>query len=156
MSGPKTNAQPLGEGGVKEAKVLTPWWVFFPLKGLTISDETHDLLDPLFGDATILSKEHAKQIVLLMNVDLRTKESFRLLMKSPAIPAEYHSFIAVKRSSRITLGERKLQRREAKNVLVKARLRAERLSALLTLVLLMDSKNWSTSGLVGASAIQCC
>ena len=154
MSGPKTNAQPLGEGGVKEAKVLTPWWVFFPLKGLTISDETHDLLDPLFGDTTILLKAHAKQIVSLMILNSRQtsekndEEFLRIVMERAAIPAEFNSFIAVKRSSRITFGEKKLPGRETKDLLVKARCRAERLSALLTLALLMDSKTWSTSGLV--------
>jgi len=41
---------------------IRSWWIFHPYIGLNITDEIPDLDESaMFGDATIISKEHKKQ-----------------------------------------------------------------------------------------------
>ncbi|GAI56148.1 unnamed protein product, partial [marine sediment metagenome] len=46
-------------------QVQGKWWILFPLRGLHITDEHPNLKNPIFGDATIISRSHIREIVQL-------------------------------------------------------------------------------------------
>ncbi len=68
MSGQSNPTTVEPAGGSPQA---SSWWVFFPFKGLDISDEQPDLEAPLFGDATIISKKHMVQLVPRLKMNER-------------------------------------------------------------------------------------
>lgn len=91
-------------------------WRFFPLYGLTISDDTSGLNDPLFGDATLLSRD---AMLTLSRDKTVNAEAADILAGKPitqvlgpeklsnlnvplelAIDYQPHSFIAVRRDKK--------------------------------------------------------
>lgn len=54
------------EGKEQQDKEEADWWLFYPLCGLDITDATHGLRKPLFGDVTLVSKRHLPAIIGLM------------------------------------------------------------------------------------------
>lgn len=91
-------------------------WRFFPLYGLTISDDTSGLNDPLFGDATLLSRD---AMLTLSRDKTLNAEAADILAGKPmtqvlgpeklsnlnvplelAIDYQPHSFIAVRREKK--------------------------------------------------------
>ncbi|MDC4225193.1 MAG: hypothetical protein MPW14_18140 [Candidatus Manganitrophus sp.] len=132
------------------------WWVFYPLKGIDVTGPVNDLLnDPLFGDATIISKNHIKDIVLSLKLnEQKTPEhdhekSLIFLMEHAGIDGEFHSFMAVCRSSpprRLIKGKGDFV--SSMGLDKKARLRASQLVSALALSILAKSKTWQTCGMV--------
>lgn len=144
-----TTAEPTG--GSPQA---SSWWVFLPFKGLDISDEQPDLEAPLFGDATIISKKHMVRLVprLRMNERMapgRDHEADLLyLLQNATFREDFQSFVAVRRSARIDQSDARRSQATYGYIVQKAKVRAERIASLLSLVLLTNSETWSTCGLV--------
>jgi len=131
------------------------WWVLYPLKGLDVTDPLNDLLNnPLFGDATILSKNHIKDIVSSLKLNERetTKHDHErdliFLMEHAGISGEFHSFMAVCRSSSQSRRRDKRGFVHSRHLDKKAKLRASQLVAALALSIMAASKTWQTCGMV--------
>src|SRR5690348_12769127 len=45
------------------------WWFLYPVTGLSLLDDSHDLEQPMLGDATILSTQHVDQIMALIGAN---------------------------------------------------------------------------------------
>jgi len=140
----------------------TNWWVFFPILGLDLIDEQHDLDRPMFGDATLISKSHIAQIVPLLKLNERgisshDNEGFitDLLVKHATLRKEFHSYIAVKRkgSSKI-YREKKGSAGPKIEIIEMATQRAAQIGALLSLSIISGSREWKTCGFVSQTGDQ--
>jgi hypothetical protein len=121
------------------------WWVFFPLCGLEITDEAHDLDSAMFGDATILSKRHIEEVVRRAPLDAITEKQIVHVMEAwPYVP--FHSLVAIRRSEKRS-SEPKRPGVDL-SVIDAAADRAHQLGALLCLGVLARSKVGRTCGLV--------
>jgi hypothetical protein len=127
-------------------KDLNIWWTFFPVKGFELLDESFNFTDPLFGDATIISKRHIKGIIshidfnesLSKNHDHDSDITF--MMENLLSKEDYHSLIAIRRRGT-------LEKVDKTPVVVElSKKRAYSISAMLTLMFLADNKK--TCGLV--------
>jgi hypothetical protein len=116
------------------------WWSLFPIFGLDLLDENYNFSRPLFGDATIISKRHIKQIIsqLKLNDDTSFDHERDLLdhIERMVNDVDYHSYIAVRRHG------------TADNVEKSSSNRAYSISAIVSLMLLASSNDGRTSGLV--------
>jgi hypothetical protein len=131
------------------------WWVFYPVKGLDITDEEADLDQPLFGDATVISKKHIRKLVPLLRLNERGAPGHDheadtiLIIEKNTFSTDFHSFIAVLRSgSRPPTGNFEDDSKEPDLIEKKARPRAKAVAALLALAFLANSKKWLTCGTV--------
>lgn len=135
---------------VHEAEIQSkPWWIFFPFKGFFPTNKGHDLVRPIFGDITIVTKKHLHQIVPMLKANQRMapghdhEKDIHLLLEHTAKGEVFESYIAVKRTGRhLSNGSRDNELvRAAKN-------RAFSVAALLTIVFLCTNKRGETCGLV--------
>ncbi len=125
-----------------------PCWVLFPLRGLDITDEQHDLFQPAFGDFTVVSKNHIRQIIKLLNLSKdpvhgeQNEHDTIYMVENATFREDFHSFIAVRRRGNFSI----------KNPMPKwvkdAKARSYQIAALFTLVLLAESASGETCGLV--------
>ncbi len=140
----------------------TNWWVFFPILGIILTDELHDLDQPMFGDATLISKSQMAQIVPLLKFNERgtsgqDNEKFitELLVKHATLSKEFHSYIAVKRKGPSKLYKEKNDKSGHKIVIVgQATQRAAQIAALLSLSIISGNQEWKTCGLVSQAGDQ--
>src|SRR4051794_32752805 len=93
------------------ARVQDTWWILYPMYGLEITDEKADLDHPMFGDCTIVSKQHFPQIADLVmapgrlferNLTLEQERTYNIHTMEFAVGAEpytdrplLHSFLAI-------------------------------------------------------------
>lgn len=134
----------------------TMWWTFFPLKGLDITDRGHDLDTPLFGDATIISKRHVRQIVPLLRMNERMSPGHDheggvvFMMEHATFQSDFQSFIAVKRYGRqyTAMSETQEASNAVSSLAKDAARRAYTVASVLGLVLLARSSSGDTCGLV--------
>jgi hypothetical protein len=134
----------------------TNWWVFFPILGIEITDEQHDLDQPIFGDATLVSKSHIAQIVPLLKLNEQGTSShdnekfiMDLLIEHATLRKKFRSYIAVKRKGLASLhGEKRVGDGNSIVIVEKAAHRAAQIVALLALSLISNSSEWETCGLV--------
>lgn len=124
-----------------------PWWVFFPLKGLEITDPKHDLKTPLFGDTTVIARSQMKRIVPLLKLNKRhapghDHEADILHLVTWAGGEEYSSYVAVKRTGQAGHGVNDNRLADA------AEDRAFVVAAVLSIVFLAESRRGETCGLV--------
>jgi len=126
------------------------WWMFYPIKGLDITDTEHDLLDPMFGDCTLISRHHIQQIVPLLRLNERMapghdhERDVTYMLENATLREDFQSFVAVRRTG-IPSNE---SPRELLPFLQSAKLRAYEVSALLSLVLLARGRSGVAIGLV--------
>lgn len=126
------------------------WWMFYPIKGLDVTDEEHDLLDPMFGDCTLISRNHIQQIVPLLRLNERMapghdhERGITYMLENATLREEFQSFVAVRRTG-IPSNE---SPRKLLPFLQSAKLRAYGVSALLSLVFLARDRSGATIGLV--------
>ena len=124
------------------------WWILFPLRGLDVIDEHPDLKNPVFGDATIISKSHIREIVqsAKFNVAMAPghdhEKDIIFMIEHATLEEEYQSLVVVRRSGKLGYGS------ESSKTLYQARSRAVQISATLALIFLAVSENGLTCGLV--------
>jgi hypothetical protein len=122
------------------------WWIFHPLKGLDITDEFHDLDSPMFQDATIISRKHIRQIIA-NKMKLNEKNQHEIISLFDPDPRfdwgeGFQSFIAIRRTG-------VMNSRNFRPPLVKdSYARAQRIGALLGLILLAENSHGETCCLV--------
>lgn len=134
--------------------VATTWWVFFPLVGLEITDGDSGLDSPMFGDATVLSKAHIRQIVSRLNLNERVSpghdhdRDIVVCMENMTLRDNFHSFIAVKRqgSAKVRVPD-DAPMRFRNEIIERAKPRASRIASLLAIALIAEDKKWRTCGL---------
>ena len=130
----------------------TDWWIFYPLKGLRITDKLHSLDHPLFGDATIISRQHIKDIVALLKLNETMVKghdhegSVTYFFENLAFDEEFESFIAVKRSGPSRIQTKKQS--HIKEIIDLADKRSRQIASLLQLAFLCSGKEWRTCALV--------
>lgn len=126
------------------------WWIFYPIKGLDIADEKHDLLEPMFGDSTLVSRKHVRQIVPLLHLNERMapghdhEHDITYMLENATLSDEFQSYVAVRRTGIPSVKSPWYP----SPILQSAKSRAYEISALLSLVLLTRSKSGVTFGLV--------
>ncbi len=125
------------------------WWIFFPLRGLDLIDKHPTLKKPLFGDATLLSKSHVKEVVHEAKINEKGspghdhEKDITMLIESKALNEEYQSLVAVRRTGKLSSGLR-----EPSKIFYHAYSRASEISATLALIFLSRNKRGLTCGLV--------
>lgn len=132
-----------------------PWWIFYPLKGFDISDEEHDLSNPMFSDTTIVSKRHMPQIIKLLKLNEQGDTSYDhearaiSLIENSTLGERFHSFIAVKRLGLVLSSiEPELHCDLIPEIGDNAKKRASQLASLLELSVLAENENWQTCALL--------
>jgi hypothetical protein len=126
------------------------WWMFYPIKGLDITDEEHDLLNPMFGDCTLISRNHIRQVVPLLRLNERMapghdhERDITYMLENATLRDEFQSFVAVRRTGIPP----NASPRDLPPFLQSAKLRAYEVSALLSLVMLARNRSGTTIGLV--------
>jgi hypothetical protein len=124
------------------------WWGFFPLKGLEITNQQSDLSEPIFQDATIISRNQVDEIVPLLKLNETMapghnhEADFTYMFKNAALRWQFESFIAVRRTGIISPTSHDPQ------VVEDMRSRAYSVAALLSLVFFARSPSGKTCGLV--------
>lgn len=124
------------------------WWVLYPLRGLDVTDDYHELDEPIFGDVAVISKQHIRQIVPLLKLNERMspghdhERDITYMLEHATLKEEFQSFIAVRRTGFIS------DEGHEPPLVKDARLRAYQFAALLALVFLAKSKSGQTCGLV--------
>jgi len=132
----------------EETEQTKTWWVFFPVKGLDVLNKRHDLDKPLFGDATLVSKKHIRQIVHLLEANKRMggdhdhERDIIYMMEHATLTEDFQSLIAVQRSGTISEEDRNPQ------IVRDSAARAYQIVALLALVFLARSHSGQACGLV--------
>lgn len=120
------------------------------MKGLDISDEEHDLPAPMFGDCTLVSRNHIPQIVPLLRLNERKApghdhaHDVTYMLENATFHEEFQSFVAVRRTGIPSRGNPM----EPPPFLRSAKSRAYEVSALLSLVLLSRGRSKAAIGLV--------
>ena len=77
------------------------WWIFYPIKGLDIVDEKHDLLEPMFGDCTLVSRKHVRKIVPLLRLNERMapghdhEHDITYMIENATRRGEFQSFVVL-------------------------------------------------------------
>lgn len=128
-----------------------PWWAFYPLVGIDITDSEPDLDTPLFGDCTIISRRHIERVVdwLYQNRDLRVQDTQwqtgALLRELERLAGSefFDSMLAVRSTG--ALDSREL---DHNNLEIKTGVRAREVSSCLALVFLARRHHPSTFSLV--------
>lgn len=122
--------------------------MFFPMKGISITDEHPQFQKPVFGDATLVSRSHVREFVPWLKLNERMsprhnhEADVTYMLEHATLQEEFQAFIAVRRTGILT-------ERTFRQVLVEqARSRASQIAATLALVFLLDSKTGKTCGLV--------
>ena len=133
------------------------WWFLFPLRGLDISDDQHDLENPIFGDFCIISRKHLKDLVQMFNsltkippekMEKETSDIVSLIKWVSSkegfhsAKEDFHSFIAVKRTGIYVSGGKTSELEKI------SKIRAYQISALLTLVTLGENTEGNACGLI--------
>lgn len=132
----------------KPLSVAEAWWLFFPFKGLEVTNKTPDLHAPLFGDFSIINKEHMNKIVPQLKLNQRMvpghdhESDILFIVKRATFGEDFHSFISVRRTGKIE------PRKNLESLMSAAEKRAHEVSALLGLCFLCDNKRTETCGLV--------
>jgi len=131
-----------------DREAVKPWWIFFPLKGFTLTNKRHDLRKPIFGDVTIVARDHMENIVSLLNLNKMISKQHNhesdvlYMLQNATLGEDFQSFISVKRSGRVKTRELR------SSMVVAAESRAYEIAALLTLAFLYQNKLGGTCGLV--------
>jgi hypothetical protein len=124
------------------------WWILYPFRGLDIADEQHDVINPAFGDFTIIAKKHIRQIIPLLNFTddpvhgKQNEQDVIYMVENATLREDFHSFIAVRRKGIINKEE--LVPEIEKNT----RVRAYQIASLFTILFLAESSSGGTCGLV--------
>ncbi len=119
------------------------WWVFYPLTGLSITGPLDSLETPIFGDATIVSKEQADVLLEQIDPDRKTDSKSDLpFVVNYRLPlhTNFHSHLAIRRRGSMPKGH--LSSEDSVRSLSSDRARG--LAALLTVVFLASSLNGKT------------
>lgn len=134
---------------------MTTWWIFYPVKGLDIADERPDLDAPMFGDATLISKKHIRQVVPLLKLNEGGvsghdhEKDVTYILEHATFKEEFHSMIAVKRKGPIEpIQAQSTLDSPFRKLSILAEKRASKIAALLSLSVLSESKDWNTCALV--------
>lgn len=125
----------------------TDWWFFFPLKGIHLKDINHNIQSPIFGDATIIAKNHVDQIVSMLNIgEIADKNKhvndITYMMRNATFYENFSTFIAVRRTGEL------LKDKKRKRIIDSAILRGREIASLLTIICLLNSNYKQTCGLV--------
>ncbi len=118
-------------------------WVLFPFVGLKLKDSINNFIKPLYGDATIVTKE---EVIEAAQTDNWTNDNINALQArlKDSMYKRYHSFIGVKRS--IDPDNKEIS--QTYNVYKQALERAEEISAAIGLSYLVNSSQVSTKRLM--------
>lgn len=108
------------------------WWIFYPVKGLNITDETRDLESPMFQDATIISRRHFIQYE-------RNSEDVDHVAD---LRKDFQSYIAVRRTGVLRSSESR------PSVIQASSKRAQCIGALLGLTRLAENPTGRTCCLI--------
>lgn len=125
------------------------WWMLFPLRGLDVIDEHPNLKKPVFGDATIISKSHIREIVQsakfneAMAPEHDHEKDIIFMIEHATLEEEYQALVAVRRSGKLGHGFT-----ESSKTLYRAHSRASQISATLALIFLAVNESGLTCGLV--------
>ena len=146
----------MGQTNNQSSEKKSAWWIFFPLKGLDIIDQDHDLDSPLFGDSTVISKSHIPSIVKRLKLNEHGAPGFdhegvRIQsFQQLTFDEEFHSLVAVKRTG---LKSRNIGKKVKRfdpffGIEGNPENRAKQIAALVGLALLVENQHWETCALV--------
>jgi hypothetical protein len=129
-------------------EIANTWWILYPFRGLDIADEQHDVINPAFGDFTVIAKKHIRQIIPLLNFTDDTvhgeqnERDVIYMMENATFREDFDSFIAVRRKGVID------QKGRVPEIVKDARVRAYQIASLFTIIFLAESSTGETCGLV--------
>ena len=136
--------------GREEEKEEADWWMFYPLCGIDVTDARHGLRKPLFGDVTLVSKRHLREVIALMPHHEGSQESkakhdasLASYMKQMADEESAEAFLAVRRRGS---GDEESDHHEPA-VVYEARERAYEVASLLAVVTLASDDTQMACGL---------
>lgn len=124
------------------------WWILHPFRGIEITDVRHNLRNPIFGDASLVSVKHLPAIVRLLKLDddpdYGKKETHHLVEMAQRIAKQEsaETFLAVRRR-----GFANDDDGETPPIINESKERAYQVSAMLTVAVLTQSEYGNTCGL---------
>ena len=124
------------------------WWAIFPVLGININNKHSGIHRPMFGDSTLISRNHIPELVRKLRMNERMAPGYDhekdaiFILNQASQSEEFHSFIAVRRSGRISPKDRN------PIILEKAKSRAIEVVSLLSIVLFSQSAIGRTCGLL--------
>lgn len=129
------------------------WWILYPLRGFDLAEDELDLSTPLFGDATVISRRHARALAAATRINEYAspghdhEAAVAHILGNATLGTPFHSFIAVKRAEPRRVSQQDPADRYDEIERLAAR-RARRIAALLSLSILANHRGWLTCGLV--------
>ena len=132
---------------MEERELRNNWWFFFPLKGIHLKNNNHNIESPIFGDATIIAKIHVEQVVSMLNLDDKADKNkhasnITYMMRHATFYENFSTFIAVKRTGELS------EDKNRQRIIDSAILRGREIASLLTIINLKNSNYKQTCGLV--------
>lgn len=122
------------------------WWVFFPLHGLTV-DATYDTLgSPLFEGATIISLHYLNTLLGQTNGEDHPNSRSGMLLGPNTL--DLRTAVIAIRQTGVINSHPKIVDVFLERIAIQARRRAQHIAALLTVVLLADSRYGETCGML--------
>ncbi|PAD73244.1 hypothetical protein CHH67_20355 [Paenibacillus campinasensis] len=121
------------------------WWFFFPLKGLLLKDTINSISNPIFHDATIISREQIEGILPILDSSNSTKNDSNniIYLFEDDFYDDFDVYLAIKRTGIIPIPDG-----SKPELLKKATARAYEIAALLTIVYFEWNGHKGTCGLL--------